>query len=87
MSDADRALCRKAAAECIELARTTSDIELKEKLLARSQEWLKLAYSQTDTEFMQLLDQFNIDQLAPANPSTVHRQPMQQQQTKAEDDE
>ena len=87
MSDADRALCRKAAAECIELARATSDIELKEKLLTRAQEWLKLAYSQTDTEFMQLLDQFNIDQLAPANPSAVHRQPMQQQQTKADDDE
>src|SRR5687768_12821440 len=39
MSGVDRDMCRKAAAECIELARSTSDPAKKEILLTRAQEW------------------------------------------------
>jgi hypothetical protein len=37
MSEIDRALCRKAAAKCIELARITTDPATKQILLTRSQ--------------------------------------------------
>lgn len=79
MPDVDRAFCRKAAAECIELARVTTALEFKETLLQRAAEWLKLAYSKTDAEFIHLLDQFNGEQLRFRAPPPVQRQPMQQQ--------
>ena len=78
MSDIDRDMCRKAAAECIELARVTTDPAKKEILLTRAQEWLKLAYAK-DAEFEQHVAALNQDQMTPA---PVHRQPMQQQQSK-----
>ena len=42
MPPVDRALCRKAAKECTELASVTSDPETRQLLLMRAQEWLKL---------------------------------------------
>jgi hypothetical protein len=82
MSEVDRARCRKAAVECIDLARITTDPDTKQILLTRAQEWLKLAYSEHDAEFVALLAEFNTQQLG-VRP--VQRQPMQQQQTKATD--
>jgi hypothetical protein len=81
MSEIDRAICRKAAAECIELARITTDPETKQTLLTRGQEWLKLAYSEHDAEFERLLAAFNSEQmgLEQARPS-IQRMPMQQQE-------
>lgn len=85
MAEADRVLYRRAAAECIALARMTSDLETKETLLTRAQEWLKLAYSEHDEEFDRLLGEFNAQQMGidhvPSAP--MQRQPMQQQQSKA----
>jgi hypothetical protein len=80
MSDIDRDMCRKAAAECIELARVATDPAKKEVLLTRAQEWLKLAYAKNDAEFEQHVAALNQDQMTRA---PVQRQPMQQQQSKA----
>jgi predicted RNase H-like HicB family nuclease len=63
MSEIDRALCRKAAAECIDLARAMTDAETKQVLLTRAQEWLKLAYSEHEAEFDRLLTEFNTRQM------------------------
>jgi hypothetical protein len=81
MADIGRDMCRKAATECIELARATSDPAKKEILLTRAQEWLKLAYANSDAEFGQLVAQLNQGQMSGA---AVQRQPMQQQQRKIE---
>jgi ubiquinone biosynthesis protein UbiJ len=89
MADVDRALCRRAAAECIALARITTDVDAKQMLLTRGQEWLKLAYSEHEDEFDRLLGDFNAQQMgveqAP-HRGPMQRQPMQQQQAKAERD-
>jgi hypothetical protein len=94
MSEIDRALCRKAAAECVELARSTTDPAMKQTLLTRAQEWLKLAYSEQDARFERLLTEFNKQQMnfrkrahAPAGPTRMQQQPMQQQQQKKIDPE
>jgi hypothetical protein len=86
MADVDRASCRRAAAECIALARITADIDAKQMLLMRGQEWLKLAYSDHEDEFDRLLGEFNTQQMGvePAPPRGPRRQAMQQQQAKAE---
>jgi hypothetical protein len=81
MSEIDKEMCRKAAAECIELARVTTDPAKKETLLTRAQEWLKLAYANNDAEFGRLVGQLNQVQMTSAQ---VQRQPMQQQQSKTE---
>ena len=90
MAEADRHFCRRAAAECIALARITTDIETKETLLTRAQEWLKLAYSDHGGEFDRLLGEFNEQQmgLEQASPrrAPMQRQPMQQQQSTASED-
>jgi hypothetical protein len=85
MSQIDRARCRRAAAECIDLARITTDPETKQVLLARGQEWLKLAYSDHDAEFDRLLTEFNSQQMGlrkkagpPASRRPI-RLPMQQE--------
>lgn len=88
MARIDRASCRRAAAECVALARTTAAPDTKEILLTRAQEWLKLAYSDHDDEFEELLAEFNehqmgVEALAAAQRASVQRQPMQQQQTRA----
>ena len=81
MSEIDRAICRKAAAECIELARITTDPETKQTLLTRGQEWLKLAYSEHDAEFERLLAEFNSVQMGlKQTHRPIHRMPMQQQE-------
>ena len=85
MSEVDRDLCRKAAAECFELARVTTDLDKKQVLLSHAQEWLKLAYSDHGARFEQLLSEFNAEQLA--RPGPVQRQDVQQQQKKLEEDE
>lgn len=89
MSDIDRALCRRAAAECIELARITTDPETKQTLLARGQEWLKLAYSEHEAEFERLLAEFNREQMGLgelARPP-IQRMPMQQQEVQQQQQE
>jgi len=63
MAESDRASCRRAAEECVALARITTDPDTKEVLLTRAQEWLKLAYSDHDAEFDRLLDEFNEHQM------------------------
>lgn len=80
MPQVDRAHCRRAARECIELARATTDPDTKQLLLIRGQEWLKLAYSDHDTEFVTLLAEFNARQMAGGRPQ---RQQVQQQQQKS----
>ena len=80
MPDVDRELCRKAAAECLELARVTTDPAIRQTLRTRAQEWLKLAYAGSDEKFEQLLSGFNSGQLSGSG--AVQRQPMQQQQSK-----
>ena len=83
MAEVDRALCRRAAAECIALARITTDIDTKQTLLTRGQEWLKLAYSDHEDEFERLLGEFNEKQMGikpAAHRGSMQRQPMQQQQ-------
>jgi len=69
MAEINRALCRRTAAECIGLARLTTDIDTKEALLTRGQEWLKLAYSDHDDEFERLLGEFNTQQLGVEHAS------------------
>ena len=92
MAEFDRASCRRAAAECVALARITSDPDTKEILLTRAQEWLKLAYSEHVAEFDGLLAEFNENQMgfeqaaAEAERGRMQRQPMQQQQTQARKD-
>ena len=89
MSEVDRALCRENARECVRLANLTLNPDTKATLLARSQEWLRLAYADNDADFVRLLTEFNQRQLEiepeapPPLPSLVERQPIQQQQSKA----
>ena len=73
----DRARCREAAAECVDLARIATDTNTKQILLDRAQEWLKLAYSDHDAEFTKLLGEFNTRQM---DGGAVQRQEAQQQQ-------
>ena len=89
MSAIDRELCRKAAAECVELARASTDPERKRVLLARSQEWLKLAYGEPSAQLDRVLATFNEEQMGfrtasrvPVQPSSPQRQEAQQQQSK-----
>jgi hypothetical protein len=80
MSDVDRARCRRAAAEYVDLARIATDPDTKQVLLTRAQEWLKLAYSDHDTEFVALLAEFNTRQMGGA---PVQRQEVQQPQQRS----
>jgi hypothetical protein len=85
VTKADRAYCRAAARECVQQALFVADVGKKEILLARAQEWLRLAYANSDAELARLLAEFNqrqldIDRDAPPIPATDHRPQMQQQQ-------
>jgi len=82
MVDIDRDMCRKAAAECVELARAVVDPAKKEILLLRAQEWLKLAYANTEGDFERHLAQLNSSQMEDHGHTPAQRQPMQQQQAK-----
>jgi hypothetical protein len=64
MPEPDRATWRKNAEECVDLARITTDGDTKRALLVRAQEWLKLAYSEGETEFERILSAFNKQQMA-----------------------
>ena len=77
MSEFDRARCRQAAAEHVDLARIATDPNTKQVLLERAQEWLKLAYSDHDAEFAKLLGEFNTREM---DGGAVQRQEIQQQQ-------
>ena len=55
MPEIDRERCRKAAAECVELARATTDPEKKQILLTHAQAWLKLAYAEPSARLERLL--------------------------------
>jgi len=81
MPEIDRETCRKAAAECVELAGATADPAKKEILLLRAQEWIKLAYARNDDEFARHLADLNSRQMG----APVQRQPTQQQQSKAKE--
>jgi hypothetical protein len=87
MADIDREMCRRAAAECVELARVTTDAAKKEVLLARAQEWLKLAYAKNESEFAQVVTELNQGQMTPMQRTPMQQQPMQQQQGKLDTDE
>ena len=94
MSKVDRAYCRAAARECVQQALIVADVGKKEILLARAQEWLRLAYAKSDTDFERLLAEFNERQLGgdrskrlPPPIPPVQRQPMQQQQQKKDNDQ
>ena len=78
MSEFDRARCRRAAAEYVDLARIATDPNTKQVLLDRAQEWLKRAYSAQDAEFVKLLGEFNTRQMSVGSPP--QRQEVQQQQ-------
>lgn len=80
MSEIDRARCRRAAAEYVDLARIATDPDTKQILLIRAQEWLKLAYSDHDAEFVALLAEFNTRQMGVA---PVRQQEVQQQQQRS----
>jgi hypothetical protein len=84
MAEVDRALCRRTAAECIGLARLTTDIDAKEALLNRGQEWLKLAYSDHDDEFERLLGEFNTQQLGVEHAAAHPAQCGSMQQARSE---
>jgi hypothetical protein len=64
MPNVDRDYCRRAAAECVALARSVRQPAKKEVLLTRAQEWLKLAYSDHDAELEGLLSEFNRQQMS-----------------------
>jgi hypothetical protein len=78
MSETDRAMWRKNAEECVDLARITTDGDTKRLLLIRAQEWLRLAYSEGDAEFERALSSFNKEQMASgtqARPSGAQTRP------------
>ena len=89
MTNIDRDMCRKAAAECVELARATNDPARKDVLITRAQEWLKLAYAKNDAEFERHLAELNDEQMtrAPIQRTSMQQQPVQQQQAKSKTDD
>lgn len=83
----DRESCRRAAAECVEMARITSDPLKREVLLIRAQEWIKLAYAHNEAEFERHVAELNDAQMTPVQRAPVQQQPQQQQQQKKTEDE
>jgi hypothetical protein len=62
--DEDQARYWKAAAECIELARTTQDAGTRADLLSLAQKWLDLACHRfPPDQFLALLEEYNERQL------------------------
>jgi hypothetical protein len=64
--------CRRAAAECLELARLTDSVETKRTLLTMAQEWIRLAYYRQIANFDRAVDEFNEHQLRPGRSSEDH---------------
>ena len=85
MSEVDRARCRRAAMEYVDLARIATDPNTKQVLLDRAQEWLKLAYSDHDAEFVKLLGEFNTRQMSVGSPTQRQKVQQQQQQSSKPD--
>jgi len=56
-------VCRQAATDCLELARLTTDRELKRALLTMAQEWMRLGYSRYRADFQIVLAEFNQQQM------------------------
>lgn len=83
MPEIDRELCRRSAAECVELARTTRDPKAKAVLLRHAQEWTKLAYSGSADQLQEILAEFNRQQLGTTFRSST---PLQQQQQPQSDE-
>ena len=69
---------REAARECIRIAEITSDLKLRKVLCQHAEEWLKVAYSEQDHRFRDVLADFNAEQLMTGDH--LHRQAEQQQQ-------
>jgi len=88
-----RALCRKHAQGCLDLARFTADRDARQLLIARAERWLKLAYSAGDAGLHRALLAFNEEQMAgaarpaPTTRRTAIRQPAQQQQSRIRPDD
>jgi hypothetical protein len=62
--DKDQEKYFKAAAECIELARTTRDARTRADLLTLAQKWLDVASHRfPPDQFLALLEEFNEQQL------------------------
>ena len=61
-------VCRQAATECLELARLTTDRELKRVLLTMAQEWMRLGYSRYRADFQIVLSEFNQRQMIDPLP-------------------
>jgi hypothetical protein len=59
----DQEGCRKAAAECLELARLTTHADAKRVLLTLAREWLKLADYHHTVNFEHIVDDFNQQQM------------------------
>jgi hypothetical protein len=60
MPDEDEAKFLQAAAECIDLARTTRDKQLRSALAVLAQQWLDLAQDRSDDgAFLAALEAFN----------------------------
>jgi len=72
---------RKAAADCLALARNTVDPVTRTNLLTMAQKWFKLANGPA-TDFDAILRQFNDQQMTtlPAAPPGETAQPVMQQQ-------
>jgi hypothetical protein len=57
---------RKAAAECLRLARETGDHNTRVALLAMAQRWLEMVEQEFGTRrFAAIVDDFNFDQMRP----------------------
>jgi hypothetical protein len=71
---------REAARECIRIAELTTDSKLRKVLRQHAQQWLKLAYSEQDDRFRDVLANFNAERLTPGG--NLQRQAEQQQQAR-----
>jgi hypothetical protein len=85
---AHRVICRKAANECIELARVSTNPMTKQALLDQAQKWIKRAYSSGDAELAKAVATLNDQQMrrGPVQPPPTQPQPLQQQQQKADNE-
>jgi len=82
MQDRDREReFRQAAADCLELAKATTDHATRAALLAMAQTWIEFCEAPFDQQFEQVLADFNDRQMMqPVSPPPAPPQPTQQQQ-------
>jgi hypothetical protein len=60
---------------------------VKEALLIRAQEWIKLAHAGNEAEFDRQVARLNDERMTPVRHAGVQRQPMQQQQGETESED